>query len=286
MQLIEATALHAAALRRRKRSPRTIEFYAFWLSALARFLACPRLDAVTLADLRAWIDSLIARNLAPASMRGAGITAKVLFTWCVREELINSSPASRLELPQRVHRQPDPLTTNDLLTVINSIQCGGRHPARDTALVCFLAETGCRRSEVVTLTASDVHMQEGYAVVVGKGNKQRWVFFGEATTVALADWLKVRPESATTLFGVAASGLREVLRRLSVRTGLHLTPHRFRRSAATLRAARRIDAPALQSMMGWTDLVTANAYVAATDVAAAAARTNPLTGIAVPRATT
>lgn len=286
MQLIEATALHTAALRRRKRSPRTIEFYLFWLQALDRFLMCPDIGDVTLADLRAWIDSLIARNLATASVRGAGITVKVFLSWCAREELINSSPAGRLELPQRVRRQPDPLTTNDLLTVINSIQCGGRHPARDTALVCFLAETGCRRTELVALAIADVHVDCGYAVVLGKGNRQRAVFFGEATVAALEDWLKVRPKSEETLFGMTASGLREVLRRLSAKTGLHLTPHRFRRSAATLRAARRIDAPALQSMMGWTDLVTANAYVAATQVAEAAARTHPLTGVAVPRATT
>jgi len=286
MELTTAVKLHAASLRRKNRSPRTIDFYATWLHALDNFNQHATLEEITLTQLREWIDSLIDRGLSPGTVRGAAMTAKVFFRWCTREGLIEKNVAERLELPQKRKRAPDVLTTADLLTLINDVTRHSKHRARDTALLCFWSETGCRIGELAELTPQNVRLQDGYAVVLGKGNKQRWVFFGDASKVSLADWLTVRPTTTPTLYGLTKSGLRQVLRRLSARTGLRLHPHKMRRSAATLRAARGISARALQDSFGWERLETANAYVAAAETQAQAQRSNPLDGINIHPTTT
>lgn len=286
MQLQQAMLLHAAALRRKNRSQRTIDFYSTWLTALDTFTHHIGIEQITLADLRAWIDSLLSKKLAANTVRGAAMTAKIFFRWCVREELIERSQAERLELPAIKKRAPDVLTTGDLLTLINDATRHSRNRERDTALLCFWSETGCRIGEVVELSVNDVRLGEGYAIVIGKGNKQRWVFFGEATQVTVAEWLTVRHTSPGSLFRLTKSGLRQVLRRLAGRTGLRVHPHKMRRSAATLRAAKGMSARAMQDSFGWERLETAQAYVAAYETMQQAHDSNPLDGVNIHRPTT
>ena len=285
MDTTTAIDLHAAALRRKNRSPRTIEFYAYWLHALEAFTNSADLESITLAHLRAWSDLLALKQLSPGSIRGAAMTAKVFFKWCTREGLITSNPAERLELPQRPRRIPTALSTSDVLTVINCVQQHSRNPIRDTALIVFMVETGVRRSELITLTPDDVHVPEGYAVVVGKGNKQRWVFFGEATTQTVTKWLQIRPGQTHNLWGIKESGLRAILRRIATKTGLKLHPHLFRRTSATLRAASGANATDLQLQFGWESVEMANSYVQRAQLQQRAAAQAPLRGVLLPGAT-
>ena len=283
MNISQAMQQHAAALRRRTRSPRTIKFYADWLTAFDTFNGRVDLEAITLAQLRGWIDSLLVRKLSPNTVRGAAMTAKVFFRWCVREELLERSPADRLELPTIGKREPDVLTTNDLLTLINDVTRNSKHPARDTALLCFWSESGCRIGEIETLNVGDLQLSEKYAVVTGKGNKQRWVFFGEASQQSLAEWLTVRSTGAGNLFRLTKSGIVQVLARMKKRTGIKVHPHKLRRSAATLRAARGMSARAMQDAFGWEQLSTAQKYVAAYETMRQAHSSNPLDGVDINR---
>lgn len=279
MNLQNAMQQHAAALRRRTRSPRTIKFYADWLTAFDTFNGRADIEAITLAQLRAWIDSLLVRKLSANTVRGAAMTAKVFFRWCVREELIDRSPADRLELPTIGKREPDVLTTNDLLTLINDVTRNSKHPTRDTAILCFWSETGCRIGEMIELKTADIDISERYAVVLGKGNKQRWVFFGEATQTTLTRWLAIHPTNEKSAWGLTESGLRQVVTRLKQRTGISIHPHKFRRSAATLRAAKGMSARAMQDAFGWKELGTAQRYVAACETMKQARNSNPLDGV-------
>jgi|WetSurMetagenome_2_1015567.scaffolds.fasta_scaffold18530_4 site-specific recombinase XerD len=279
MNLSQAMQLHAAALRRRTRSPRTIKFYADWLTAFDVFNKHVEIETITLAQLRQWIDSLLIRKLSPNTVRGAAMTTKIFFRWCVREELIERSPADRLELPTIPKRAPDVLTTNDLLTLINDVTRNSKHPERDTALLCFWSESGCRIGEIESLTIADVQIEERYAVVIGKGNKQRWVFYGEASQQSLAEWLTVRSTEAGSLFRLTKSGVAQVLVRLKKRTGIKVHPHKMRRSAATLRAAKGMSARAMQDTFGWEQLATAQKYVAAYETMQQARSSNPLDGV-------
>lgn len=282
MNLSDAITLHAAALRRKNRSIRTIDFYANWLHALDEHTHHKPIESLTLTDLRAWVDALFERGLGPGSIRGAAMTAKVFFRWCTREGVINVNAAERLELPQCQKKAPDVLTTSEILTLINDLQRNSHNPIRDTALICFWSETGCRIAELATLEPHAVHVQEHYGIVEGKGNKQRWIFFGDASEIWLTNWLKVRPQSAESLFNLSPAGLRDLLARLEHRTGVRLHPHKFRRSAATLRAAKGMTAPALQEAFGWERLETANKYVVAADTMRQANGSNPLDNQPVP----
>lgn len=285
MKLREALTRYTAALRRKRRAQRTIDVYTAWLDSLAQATGDPDIETITLDQLRAWSDSLVNRNLATNTLRNAAMTAKIFFKWCLYEQIIPANPADRLELPAASKRAPDALSTNDLLTLINDLTTHSRNRERDTALIVFMSESGCRVDEILTLQPAEMHIEEQYAIVTGKGNKQRWVYFGEASQACLRDWQPLRPAAAPNLFDISQSAVREVLRRLSQRTGIKLHPHKLRRSAATLRAAKGMTAPALQQSFGWKDLETAERYVAAARTREQAHSSNPLDGVPLPRST-
>ena len=260
MLLKDAVTKRSAALRRQGRSERTIEWYELWLQRLDDYLLFKDLDQITLTQLRCWVDDLIESGLQATSIRGAAMTAKVFFKWCVKEGYLKTNPAERLELMERPQRVPDTLTTSEVLALVNAT-VGSQNPERDLALVVFLTETGCRCSEVVNLQIGHLNVDGCCATVLGKGNKQRFVFFGEVTQRALRAWLEVRQVEGTSLFGLTEWGIRQALERLGDRVGVHANPHKFRRTSATLTADNGASAFFLQQKMGWASIDMAEYYV-------------------------
>ena len=276
MLLLEALQLKAASLRRKKRSERTIEFYNSWIRSLNNFLMFKDLESITLQQLRLWIDSLIARGLATNSWRGAAMTAKIFFKWCTLEGMIDHNIADRLELPKAFKRIPDALETDQVLTILNDIDRNSLNHDRDVAIICFITQTGARLSEVATLTIDHLHIDDCYAIVIGKGNKQRFVFFGEAVQYTLRRWLVVRNSAAANVFGLKPSGIQELTKRLNRRSGIKCNPHKFRRTSATLRAENNAQANDLREMMGWESVEMAEHYIVQARLRKLARSTTPI----------
>jgi integrase/recombinase XerD len=267
MKLSEAIQLRSASLRRAKKSERTIEWYEMWLHDLRRSLLLDDLGLVTLDDLRRWMDGLVARGLSDHSLRGAVTTTHIFFRWCIAEGYRSDDPSPRLEKPKKPELIPHALDTDEVLALLNAA-ARSRNPQRDVALVVFLTETGLRRGELVKLTVEDVKFSAqagsgGWVIVrCGKGKKDRFTPFGEATRQTLSEWLAVRSSDLPTLFGIGYEGLPQLLLRLRRRAGVksHCNPHAFRHSAATLRVEASAEASDLQQYFGWSDIRQAESY--------------------------
>lgn len=270
MLLLEALKRFANALYVEDRSPRTVRFYSDWLKQFDQSLMFHELELLTVEHMRQWLAGLKDRDLKPTSRRGAAMTLKIFFKWCTDESLIEHNPAARLKLPKKEKRIPTALTTPDVIAIINDAKAYSKHPRRDVALICFFTQSGCRLSEIADLPPDQLHIEDGFALVIGKGNKQRPVFFGDATKIAMRLWLSERPTEASTVFDLTPSGIQQILRRLKNRTGLKFSAHKFRRTTATLRAYDGSEAILLKSIMGWESVDQANDYVEQARLMAAA----------------
>ena len=275
MNLKDAIEPYAAALKRKERSPRTIDWYRIWLKDLNNYLLFKDLESITLTQLRCWSDSLIERKLKPSSRHGAAISAKVFFRWCVSEGYLTNDPAARLEMPVIPKRIPDTLTVSEVLALVNAA-ADSKNPVRDRALVVFFTETGCRLSEVATLTIDRVNIDAGLAIVLGKGNKQRFAPFGEATQKLLREWLAVRKVEGLSLFGLTKWGIALAIYRVGERAGVRVSPHKFRRTSATLRAEAGAEVIDLQAIMGWEGVEMAKIYVDQARLIAHARNSSPV----------
>jgi len=103
---------------------------------------------------------------------------------------------------------------------------------RDRAAISLLADSGARRSEIVAIKTNNVDLEKNCIKVMGKGNKEGYLIFGEATKAHILRHLEENSPT-DTLFDLDTEGLKTVLRRLHVRTGIKCNAHSFRRGFAT-----------------------------------------------------
>lgn len=172
----------------------------------------------------------------------------------------------KFEMPKIAKRRLPRLTAEQLQAVLKVCN------VRDRAIVLFMADSGLRRSEVIALNVADVDMQSGSVTVArGKGRKARISRIGATTRRALLAYRRTLADRAGALFQskhggrLTGNGLRQVYRRLTKQTGIHVTPHAMRRTWALLSLRAGMDAIHLQMLGGWAGLEMVAHYASLED---------------------
>ena len=196
----------------------------------------------------------------------------------MRRDLLSSDPATRLQVPKARRTLPAVLRQDQALDAMSAAQSGAAEgdplALRDLLIVELLYATGIRVSELCGLDIDDVDTGHRVLRVLGKGNKQRTVPFGEPAELALTRWLTDgRPALATAASGPAlllgARGRR--LDQRQARTVVHQTiaavegapdigPHGLRHSAATHLLEGGADLRVVQELLGHSTLATTQLY--------------------------
>jgi integrase/recombinase XerC len=203
---------------------------------------------------------------------------KTFTAWASRRGLVDGDPAARLQVPKARRTLPAVLRQDQALDAMNAATSGAQQgdplALRDRLVVEMLYATGIRVSELCGLDIDDVDTARRVLRVLGKGNKQRTVPFGEPALQALASWLtEGRPALATATSGAAlllgARGRRIDPRQ--ARTVVHQTmaavdgapdigPHGLRHSAATHLLEGGADLRVVQELLGHSSLATTQLY--------------------------
>jgi site-specific recombinase XerD len=248
----------------RRLSTRTLESYTFHLTRFADWCASqqPVLDLadVTQAALRRYLTEQNEQGLRAWTVYGSASTLRVFWRWCINETLVTVNPMHRVKMPKLPKEILPAFSEDDVTRILDACKTH-----RDRAIVLFLLDTGVRRSEVAALTPADVDMTQRRAIVRdGKGAKDRAVFFGDKTHVALQRYLTVRRLPAgAPLFGLTAEGLRGFLQRLGRQAGVeHCSPHTFRRTFALWSLRAGMDVHRLARLMGHEQVETLRSYLA------------------------
>lgn len=266
----------------RGRSEHTRRAYLGDLKSLFAFLAertpDPSLDRLTLSTLRSWLSGQAAAGTARTTLARRTSAVKTFTEWACRRGLIDEDPATRLQLPKAHRTLPAVLRRDQALDAMDAAESGAQQgdplALRDRLIVEMLYATGIRVSELCGLDVDDVDAGRRVLRVLGKGNKQRTVPFGEPALQALVSWsTDGRPALATSASGPAlllgARGRRVDQRQ--VRTVVHQTmaavagapdigPHGLRHSAATHLLEGGADLRVVQELLGHSSLATTQLY--------------------------
>jgi integrase/recombinase XerC len=187
-------------------------------------------------------------------------------------------PATRLQVPKARRTLPAVLRQDQALDAMSAAKLGAEQgdplALRDRLIVELLYATGIRVSELCGLDIDDIDTSRRLLRVLGKGNKQRTVPFGEPAQAALTAWLSDgRPELVTADSGPAlllgARGRR--LDPRQARAVVHQTiaavdgapdigPHGLRHSAATHLLEGGADLRIVQELLGHSTLATTQLY--------------------------
>ena len=127
---------------------------------------------------------------------------KTCFSWLKRMGFVEDNVFSKVPLVKRPRLVKPPFTPAEVQSLLDSQDRERPNGARNYALVLFLRDTGVRASECIAIELSDIDWERRRAFVRhGKGEKQRWVGFGERTECALRDYIvRFRGEANGALF--------------------------------------------------------------------------------------
>ena len=266
----------------RGRSEHTRRAYLGDLRSLFAFLSARTTDAplerLSLPLLRSWLAAQATAGTARTTLARRTSAVKTFTAWAVRRGLLEDDPAARLQVPKAHRTLPAVLRQDQALDAMNAATSGAQQgdplALRDRLIVEMLYATGIRVSELCGLDVDDVDTGRRLLRVLGKGNKQRTVPFGEPALHALTSWLADgRPELATVTSGPAlllgARGRR--LDQRQARTVVHQTmaavdgapdigPHGLRHSAATHLLEGGADLRVVQELLGHSTLATTQLY--------------------------
>jgi site-specific recombinase XerD len=202
--------------------------------------------------------------------------------WLVDEGELDDNPMARLSPPEPASKPVPVLDDDDLIALLKT--CNGKTFAdrRDEALFRVLLDCGVRVSEACGLAVDDVDLDQGMALVRGKGNKVRPIYFGARTARALDRYLRGRRARRwchlealflTQRGALSPDGARERLKVRGAQAGIEdLHPHRFRHTFAhdfLINGGQERD---LKRLAGWSSDIMLERYGAsAADARAKAA---------------
>lgn len=186
------------------------------------------------------------------------------FSWLEEENYIIKSPVRRIHKIKTASIIKDTYTDEALEQMRDDCS-----ELRDLALIDMLASTGMRVGELVLLNRSDIDFEERECVVLGKGNKERIVYFDARTKLHLKQYLDSRTDDNEALFvslkaphhRLKISGVEVRIRKIGKRLNIQKAhPHKFRRTLATMAIDKGMPIEQLQQLLGHRRIDTTLQY--------------------------
>lgn len=190
------------------------------------------------------------------------------------EKEIDENYAKTIQAPKVEKSLPKVLSIDEVISILNVANASKKLGLRNQALLELIYGSGLRVSELLDIKMEDIHLNQGYIMVKGKGDKERMVPISDLSVVALRNYIvKSREDllndSKTTYLFLNQKGERlsrqgffKLLKKLasdaSVKTDC--SPHTLRHSFATHLLENGMDLRTLQSLLGHEDISTTQIY--------------------------
>jgi integrase/recombinase XerD len=251
----------------------SLQSYQLDLKRLNADLRVPEKDAAP-EDLAHYVESLYRAGLSARSIARHITTLRNFYSFLTREGEIDRDPTEFLALPRQASTLPKYLNREEIDRILAAPAANKPVGLRDRAMLELLYATGLRVTELCRLELSAIERNSGVLRVIGKGNKQRLVPFGEPAGEAIDRYradgrpalLKGRASKFLFVTARASAMTRQsfwkLLRGYGRAAGIFrdLTPHVLRHSFATHLVEGGADLRSVQIMLGHADISTTQIY--------------------------
>ncbi len=199
---------------------------------------------------------------------------KSFFSFLAQQDIVKQNPFAMIDLPKSGRTLPKALSLNEIKRLLTPPVKDSSFTRRDSAMLFLLYSTGLRVSELIRLPLSACNISAGFVRVLGKGNKERLIPFGEQAKEKIEFYLETaRPlilkgKQSNFLFvtrrGSCMTRLRfwQIIRKAAMAAGIEkdISPHMIRHSFATHLLSHGADLRSVQLMLGHTDIATTQIY--------------------------
>ena len=250
-------------------SNRSISFYQTTLQKMFKNIT-KLYYLVTTEDIRRYLAEYQEKSdVSKSTIDNTRRIISSFFSWLESEDYIVKSPA------RRIHKVKVPKLVKETFSEENiEIIRQGCKNSRDLAIVDLLYSTGIRVGELVRLNISDIDFNNKECIVLGKGNKQRKVYFDAKTKIHLQQYLDSRSDNNNALFvsllsphkRLKVSGVEIALRKIGENMNIkHVHPHKFRRTLATKAIDKGMPIEQVQHLLGHSKIDTTLEYAMVDD---------------------
>lgn len=216
-------------------------------------------------DLRTYLsDYQMNNNSSKVTIDNIRRILSSFFSWLEDENYIIKSPVRRIKKVKAPSIIKETYTDEELEIMRDNVGT-----VRDLALIDVLASTGMRVGELVKLNIEDVNFTERECIVLGKGNKERVVYFDARTKIHLKNYLDNRKDNNKALFislkapygRLSIGGVELRLRKIGKQLGIKkVHPHKFRRTLATIAIDKGMPIEQVQKLLGHEKIDTTLQY--------------------------
>lgn len=252
-------------------SQRTLDFYRSCIRKFEEY-TCKGFETVTTVDVKIFMKYKYENGCSWTTINNIIRSLKSFYGWAYQEGYLVENPLIKIKKvkePKRVHK---PFSKEEIVILRDGFS--RKRNLRNKAIFEFLLSTGVRISELTNINQEDIDWDNNSVIVLGKGNKERKVYFNTTTKYDLQKYLESRNDDTPALFvsskkphnPLRANGVERVFRDMGRECNVEkVHPHRFRRTMATNLLARGVAMTTIKELLGHENLETTLIYAQVRD---------------------
>ncbi|MBW2683223.1 MAG: site-specific tyrosine recombinase XerD, partial [Deltaproteobacteria bacterium] len=261
----------------RRLAENSIEAYSADITFFLAFIKTQgkrHLNSVDVSLIHAFLEHCQRKSISNRSNARRISALKTFFSFLARQNIVKRNPFAIIDLPKSGRTLPKALSLEEVKRLLTPPLKVSPYTRRDSAMLFLLYSTGLRVSELIRLPLSACNLSAGFVRVLGKGNKERLVPFGEQAKEKIEFYLETaRPlilkgKQSNYLFvtrqGSCMTRLRfwQIIRKTALAAGIekNISPHMLRHSFATHLLSHGADLRSVQLMLGHADIATTQIY--------------------------
>jgi integrase/recombinase XerD len=229
---------------------------------------------VQLKELHSFLEKARKNNISSRSNARRISALKSFFTFLTTEKIVPHNPLYSVDLPQHGKNLPKALTIAEVTRLLSPPPGKGPLQLRNMAMLVLLYSSGLRVTELTSLPLTSCNLSANFVRVIGKGDKERIIPFGDPAKEALEEYLLkgrafiLNGKRSNSLFitnrGKSMTRLRfwQIIKEYAQAAGIKKTisPHTLRHSFATHLLSHGADLRSVQMMLGHSDITTTQIY--------------------------
>lgn len=245
-------------------SERTVQYYQVTIKHFLRAIDT-KVQKISTEEIRRYlVDYQGINDCSKTTVDNIRRNISSFFSWLEEEDYILKSPM------RRIHKIK---ATQVVKTIISDEEIeklrGSCQHARDLAIIDLLYSTGIRVGELVRLNRKDINFNDRECIVLGKGDKERKVYFDAKAKIHLQEYLEMRSDDNDALLvtldaphvRLKISGVEIRLRNLGKQANVErIHPHKFRRTMATRAIDKGMPVEQVQKLLGHSQIDTTMQY--------------------------
>ena len=245
-------------------SQKSLKYYIYLINEFLEKVKKPAKE-ITTDDIRNYLNNHSVNTTgSKVSMDNIRRVLSSFFSWLEEEDYIRKNPVKRIHKIKAIKTIKKTLSDENIENLKDTCVY-----LRNKVIIELLASTGIRVGELVTLNKSNIDFENKECIVLGKGGKQRKVYFDSKTKIHLLAYLASRTDNNDALFvslfypfnRLQINGVEIMLRKLGFKTNIeNVHPHKFRRTLATKAIDKGMPVEQVQILLGHTKIDTTMHY--------------------------